>query len=410
MPRSANKVFAAGSFTEVGGQTRTYVAAFDRTTGALDATFNPTILGQVYAVTPGLSSNTVYVAGILRSVNGVALNKVALLDATTGAPVSGFKPPTINATIQDLKYRAGNLYIAGDFTQVGTIAAVGLASLQPDDRRPDQRAHGQPHRAPQHRPDPGAEGRRREVAGHHQGRQPTGGRRQLPQGQRSRSRPGGPDQPHRHLVLDRPWQTNGFKPLCYNFANDWTVRSVSLSPDDSYFVVGAGGGGGPVLGTLCDTATKWRTNNPVSDAKPEWVSAAGGDTIWAVAVSEHAVYVGGHQRWMNNTLANDYAGPGAVPRSGLAVLDPLSGVPMKWNPGRVPRGTAVFGLLVARDGVWLGSDTDYISINPAYKRQKLAFFPYQGGYTATATTTPTLPATVYVGRGGLGRRPTSSTG
>ena len=21
------------------------------------------------------------------------------------------------------------------------------------------------------------------------------------------------------------WQTNGFKPLCYNFANDWTVRS-----------------------------------------------------------------------------------------------------------------------------------------------------------------------------------------
>ena len=68
----------------------------------------------------------------------------------------------------------------------------------------------------------------------------------------------------------------------------------------------------------------------------------------------------------------------------------------------MPRGTAVFGLLVARDGVWLGSDTDYISVNPAYKRQKLAFFPYQGGYTATATTTPTLPATVYVGRGATG--------
>ena len=68
----------------------------------------------------------------------------------------------------------------------------------------------------------------------------------------------------------------------------------------------------------------------------------------------------------------------------------------------MPRGTAVFGLLVARDGVWLGSDTDYIGINPAYKRQKLAFFPYEGGYTATATTTPTLPATVYVGRGTAG--------
>ena len=181
-----NKVFAAGSFTQVGGQTRTYVAAFDRVTGALDATFNPTILGEVYAVTPGPTSNTVYVAGILRNVNGVALSKVALLDATTGAPVSGFKPPTINGTVQDLKYRAGNLYLAGDFTLVGTTARGGLASLQPDDRCADQRADGEPDRAPQHRRDEGAEARRWEVTGDHAGRCPPGGHRQLPQGQRSR--------------------------------------------------------------------------------------------------------------------------------------------------------------------------------------------------------------------------------
>ena len=79
------------------------------------------------------------------------------------------------------------------------------------------------------------------------------------------------------------------------------------------------------MGTLCDTAVKFKTNNPVADAKPEWVAAAGGDTIWAVAVSEHAVYVGGHQRWMNNTLGNDFAGPGAVPRSGLVRPRPALG-------------------------------------------------------------------------------------
>ena len=118
------------------------------------------------------------------------------------------------------------------------------------------------------------------------------------------------------------WQTNGFKPLCYNWSNDWTVRAVSLSPDDSYFVIGSGGGGGPARGTLCDTAVKFKTNNPVADAKPEWVAASGGDTIWAVAVSDNAVYVGGHQRWMNNTLGNDFAGGGAVPRSGLSVSTP----------------------------------------------------------------------------------------
>ena len=37
-----------------------------------------------------------------------------------------------------------------------------------------------------------------------------------------------------------PWQTNGFKPLCYNWSNDWTVRQVALAPDDSYFVIGSG--------------------------------------------------------------------------------------------------------------------------------------------------------------------------
>ena len=397
-----NKVFAAGSFTQVGGQPRSYVAAFDRVTGALDATFKPTILGEVYAVTPGPTANTVYVAGILRSVNGVALSKVALLDATTGAPVSGFKPPTINGTVQDLKYRAGNLYLAGDFTLVGTTARGGLASLHPTTGALTSALTVK-------------------LTEHHntdatQVQKPVGGKSLAITRNGARLVVIGNFRKANGLDRDQavqinltgtssavdPWQTNGFKPLCYNWSNDWTVRVVSLAPDDSYFVIGSGGGGGPVKGTLCDTATKWKTQNPVADAKPQWVATSGGDTIWAVAASENAVYVGGHQRWMNNTLGNDFAGPGAVPRSGLSVLDPLSGVPMKWNPGRVPRGTAVFGLLVARDGVWIGSDTDYISVNPAYKRQKLAFFPYQGGYTATATTTPTLPATAYAGRGTTG--------
>ena len=47
------------------------------------------------------------------------------------APGHGFKPPAIDALVNDLKYRAGNLYLAGDFTTVGTTARGGLASLNP---------------------------------------------------------------------------------------------------------------------------------------------------------------------------------------------------------------------------------------------------------------------------------------
>jgi hypothetical protein len=65
-----NKVFAAGNFSEVGGQARAGVAAFNNQTGALDQSFNPNILGQLNTVAAGPTPNTVYVAGSVRSAPG----------------------------------------------------------------------------------------------------------------------------------------------------------------------------------------------------------------------------------------------------------------------------------------------------------------------------------------------------
>ena len=243
-----NKVFAAGSFSQVGGQTRTFVAAFDRVTGALDPTFNPTILGEVYAVTPGPTSNTVYVAGILRNVNGVPLSKVALLDATTGAPVSGFKPPAINAVVQDLKYRAGNLYLAGDFTQVGTTPRGGLASLNPTTGALTNALTV--NLTEHHNTDPT---RMQKPVGAKSLAITKDGSRMVVIGNFRKANGLDRDQAVQINLTGTSssidtWQTNGFKPLCYNWANDWTVRQVALAPDDSYFVIGSGGGGVPYWG------------------------------------------------------------------------------------------------------------------------------------------------------------------
>ena len=185
------------------------------------------------------------------------------------------------------------------------------------------------------------------------------------------------------------WATTRYSPYCFNFAFDTYMRGVSFSPDGSYLVVTATGG--YVANTLCDTAARFETSATGADVQPTWVDYTGGDTLWSNTITEKAVYVGGHQRWLNNSLAGDTAGPGAVPRPGLAALDPNTGVPMKWNPGRNPRGAAVYALYATPTGLWMGSDTEYIGNHYQYKRPRLAFFPLAGGAAEASDTTPGLP-------------------
>jgi PKD repeat protein len=168
---------------------------------------------------------------------------------------------------------------------------------------------------------------------------------------------------------------------------------VAFSPDGSFFAIDATGGGNP--GTLCDATARFNTNLNTPNAQPFWIAQTGGDTTWGLTITNTAIYMGGHFRWENNPLGVDKAQPGAVPRAGMAALDVNTGRPFAWNPGHVPLGVSAFAFLATTDGVWMGSDFDYIG-NHKYKRPKLAFFPYTGGYTAASNATATLPATAYL--------------
>ena len=123
---------------------------------------------------------------------------------------------------------------------------------------------------------------------------------------------------------------------------------------------------------------------------------SGGDTFLSVAITMAAVYTGGHQRWLNNPYGSDFAGAGAVPRAGLNAIDPNSGEPFSWNPGRNPRGAGAGALLATSAGLWVGSDTDYIG-NYKYLRPKIAFFPLAGGQVPPKAQAPVLPSNVYLG-------------
>ena len=129
----------------------------------------------------------------------------------------------------------------------------------------------------------------------------------------------------------------------------------------------------------------------------------GSDSLYSVAVTGTAIYVGGHQRWLNNPNLLDKPGAGSVPRPGLAAVDPASGLPLAWNPGRNPRGGGAYAMFASADGLYVGSDKNYFG-DRKYERDKLGFFPLAGGYIPASTATSALPANIFEAG------PTNSTG
>jgi hypothetical protein len=73
-------------------------------------------------------------------------------------------------------------------------------------------------------------------------------------------------------------------------------------------------------------------------------------------VTGSAVYVGGHQQWLNNPKGRKNAGPGAVSRPGIGAIDPATGLALAWNPTSA-RGVGVEALVATSSGLLVGDDT-----------------------------------------------------
>jgi hypothetical protein len=135
---------------------------------------------------------------------------------------------------------------------------------------------------------------------------------------------------------------------------EW-AQGVDFSPDGSYFVIVTTGGPNGTASGMCDAAGRFETANVSSTAAPTWINWTGGDTLYSVAVTGVAVYVGGHQRWLDNPQGRDSAGPGAVSRPGIGAINPTTGKALAWNPTKSrEHGTMV--LFATPQGLWVGSD------------------------------------------------------
>src|SRR5688572_16526316 len=421
-----NRIYVGGSFTQVRNAnesrviTRRGLFALDPATNKVDETFvadfavNPerTQDRGVKALAAAPGHNDWFVGGEFGILHGAVARKLVKLNAGNGALDPTFDV-SVSAAVKDLVVHGSRLFLAGDFTSVGGQPRGGLAAVDAGSGvlvgdvaaafsvpRPGNEPRVEPIAVASDGSPLVAAGNFTEVAG--PSRWPVA---LVDVG----SRPG--------RGMDWPTDRSDDRDLGqYRFsaAFDSHPRDVDVSPDGAYFVV-VTTGAYTSRGSLCDTASRWEIDARGRGLQPTWVDYSGGDSFTAVAVTGAAVYVGGHSRWLNNPKSDGSnqtatAGPGSVTREGIAALDPASGLPLPWNPGR-ERGEGAWAIASTPDGLWVGSDTDKIGgwtapgCEGCEYHQKLAFFPLAGGAAVAQPQPIGLPAELLsVGPAGLVKR------
>ncbi|GHJ45382.1 hypothetical protein Cs7R123_27240 [Catellatospora sp. TT07R-123] len=318
--------------------------------------------GPVFALAEG-PDGSLLVGGNFNEVNGHRRRSLARLDAATGA-VSPDLRTGVDGDVRTLAVSGSQLYVGGWYDWIGGLRRNGLARLDlaTDTVDPGFDAEfGDPvNTAPRTEAmDLSPDGTRLVAIGN------FNTARGLPRPQLAVLDVTGPEA----VVTD--WTAPFYGIRCDDRFDSY-VRGVDYSPDGSYFVVvTTGHDSGPDL--PCTAAARFEATGSGEHA-PTWINHTGGHSLYAVAVTGSAVYVGGHQLWQDNTYGQKSKGPGAVDRPGIAALDPVSGLALPWNPTR-SRGEGVRAFALCDRGLLVGSDTD--ELGHEY-HARIGLFPYSG--------------------------------
>ena len=338
-------VYAGGRFAQVQdpSMTTTYArqnfVAFDSQTGVISP-LNLSFDGMVGAIEATADGSALFIAGAFSHVNGITRRGIMKYDLVNNRIDPTFAPTGMR-TVSDIELANGAVIAAGNFTKklmamdpttgadTGAINITVAGVVDPANETKIQYIAVSP------------DGTRLVATGNFTTVNGQSRRRAF------------------ELNLGATatlstWHAPRFDVNCVATSRLISAQGVDFSPDGSYFVIVATGGPTGTNG-ICDAAARFETANVSSNAQPTWINWTGGDTLYSVAVTGPAVYVGGHQRWLNNPQGHDSAGPGAVSRPGIGAIDPVTGMALPWNPTK-SRNHGTMVLYATPQGLWVGSD------------------------------------------------------
>jgi hypothetical protein len=345
---------------------RQFLFAFELGTGRLLPSFIPRLNRPVLALAAG-PDKTVYVGGSFTTVNGESRAGVTRLRLTDGSIWPGFAGGVSAGWVSGLAWHGAYVYASGAFRRIGGADRRSVARLDAQTGRADAEFDLRLGR-------PAA--RKTSVQG-----MALSNDGSLLGLVGSFTRAGGRDR-YQLALFDvsgrrpelTPWTTDAFqRSACILIGHETTyLRALDFSPDGTYFVVVTTGHLNEPR-KLCDTAVRFNVAG-AGNHRPVWVNHTGANTLLSVEVTGSAVYVGGHQSWLDNTYGWKWGGPGAVWRPGIGALRPGTGTALPWNPTH-DRGNGVEVIVAHPGGILVGSDTDHCGYE---YHARLCDFPLSG--------------------------------
>ena len=379
-----DRIFVGGDFTQVSLPDGTivdqaYIYAYDINTGAFDTNFRPVLNNEVEALETNDSGDGLYAGGrFTRWEEGTVRSfplRVAKLEAD-GSLDRSFNGRA-SAVVNTLEHVGGYLYLGGDFQTVSDQPIVGFARVDDDTGLldptlnldlADSVAFGQFVRTIESNPNGN------ELFVLHYAEQVAGETREAVfKLDISTPTP----------VLSGwtiPWVAQADSP---NRACWRQLRDLAISPDGAFIVIGGQGADRP---PNCDSIVRYET---AGDELVEFTwSARMYSSIFSLAVSDVAVYAGGHfcaaprlgavyeggltsnsiqtanvcftgePDHLSNPSSIDPVN--AVFRNQLAALDPTTARALEWDPGS-NNSLGVFDLTLIDRGLLAGHDGDRFS-------------------------------------------------